>query len=950
MEVKNVEKDFLESKNVFDDLEEVPEFQIKSSDQEIKNKADSKKEKLLIINENDTQSDKNANNTRTSSDNSIYDLEEKQNLISVFKKLEDVLNKADNKPNSIDEIYESLYLDNEYLTNTHLRKNINKHFLRFIFFIEGPIYGIVFLTGIFEIKSVMNALFEVIKESSINYFKCKFGSNCNITLRDDGTSVYDFYNFFYSYTKNETIDFNLMMMTGFIGSIFLNWIGFRISSGILSLFNFGSIFWLLNFDFNFSTKGEFDYDILKILNLVFIYILLLIGIGSSALLSHQILIDSHLKYKFYIIKRILDKYKPSFLLDEEEENELDDSINSNKDNNFTEIKNQKKTAILIKSTKTPKIPKTKFLEDKEKNEILPTKTFYLKKTSKDILIEEEKKEQKRREEKLKKRIKNKFDFFFMICLTTIIGYLLKYGMNFLLDKILVQLFGQNYNKRIFLIATGVIYCLSLIFSMLLYKLYKVSILEDDMEKKKKKKKEVKITQLCGYIIYSEKRTFPKRGKNCCTLCCESVQNCCNETYCSLLKEYCKICGEEPHCSCSCCEYNEQDYSKRKEVFRYCYKTQRKSLWCNRFFTNKTQHEIFPYMLEYFILQLTTIGFEKQYEKYKNKNVHIKTWTTVFISTFILFFYFTLSFTRLIKKEKKEEEEQEEKDLFKDIYNDIEKGSDNVRSNELITKLSNEILKGTHAILLFNGVFSLIFSGYYLTGDSNNFKNFFFEDNINIIFMPILMNKFYYFTLNYYCIYTAEENKKFELISASSLISVYIALWNLVLIVIKSVIPDEDNSDNYNYYNILYIIQLSVSFIPSVIVAFYILCGLIMSSKILDLCEPDVNCQECKQKCRLHRFLCWLCSCILCFGGLWIKMTKFIEYQYECCTIGECCDIGDYCCLVYCSNNTIYCKCCCCDKNNKQYYKKCCEENCATCRIWGCNKEKEEKEKDKVENI
>ncbi len=34
-------------------------------------------------------------------------------------------------------------------------------------------------------------------------------------------------------------------------------------------------------------------------------------------------------------------------------------------------------------------------------------------------------------------------------------------------------------------------------------------------------------------------------------------------------------------------------------------------------TNKTQQKIFPYMLEYFLLQLTTIGFEKQYEKYKN---------------------------------------------------------------------------------------------------------------------------------------------------------------------------------------------------------------------------------------------------------------------------------------------------------------------------------------------
>ena len=48
--------------------------------------------------------------------------------------------------------------------------------------------------------------------------------------------------------------------------------------------------------------------------------------------------------------------------------------------------------------------------------------------------------------------------------------------------------------------------------------------------------------------------------------------------------------------------------------------------------------------------------------------------------------------------------------------------------------------------------------------SDDIKKIFFKENINIIFIPILMNKFYYFTLNYYCIYTAEKNNKFDIIS------------------------------------------------------------------------------------------------------------------------------------------------------------------------------------------
>ena len=205
------------------------------------------------------------------------------------------------------------------------------------------------------------------------------------------------------------------------------------------------------------------------------------------------------------------------------------------------------------------------------------------------------------------------------------------------------------------------------------------------------------------------------------------------------------------------------------------------------------------MIEYFVVQLITIGFEKQYEKYKNLTIHRRSFIIIFVSTFILFFYLTLSFAKYLR---------ENFSKYTDEDNS-KKGK-----KEIISQISNDILNGTHGIFVFNGVFSLIFSSFYLASISNEVKSFFFEDNLNYIFIPILMNKFYYFTLNYYCLYTSEETKKFEIISGSSLISFYILIWNVAMLILKSIIPDEKVDYDYNYFNIFYIIQLRFACIPS----------------------------------------------------------------------------------------------------------------------------------------
>ena len=129
-------------------------------------------------------------------------------------------------------------------------------------------------------------------------------------------------------------------------------------------------------------------------------------------------------------------------------------------------------------------------EEDEKQKISKSKTIYSSKTSKEILEDREKQKQKKLEERLNKKEKNKFDFFFMICIITIIGYLGKYGMNLLLDNLLQNYIykDKNYDKRFFLYYIMGLYAISLILSVLLYQVFKMSIFEYDTKKTEKMKK------------------------------------------------------------------------------------------------------------------------------------------------------------------------------------------------------------------------------------------------------------------------------------------------------------------------------------------------------------------------------------------------------------------------------------------------------------------------------
>ena len=832
--------------------------------------------------------------------------EEKKRLIQILIDIKEKLEDKNNK--SIYNAYE------EYLNYDDKKQNIiinikkSRCLIIFMYYFISPVLSIIYLIGVFQIISILHSLGAVLKES----FKCFLLSDkCTSDKYENNNNPFDFYNYVFKKSQEETIDFNLMMFTAFLGDLALNYGGFIMSCIAFWAINIISFFLMINIKFKFEFKedknkeegGEeeelpvFDYSIFKILNILLCYILLLIGIGASALLSQQILVDRHSKYKLYH-----DELK------KEKEKKVNDNIKKSE-----EIKNAKEEFNNDDKNSDKDIENENVIEDK--NFIGIKEVEQDKNTKKDKKSKNVNKIQKKG---------NKFDFFFMICLTTAFGFFGKYIMNHVLNYILEYLFKENYNKLYFIYSIIIFYTISICLSIAFYSIFNIIFIDKEKEKENKKEKQKEkeeekqhnvnkkgnelkietnkysICEICGYIIFSQKSAY-NNGKtvNCFKLCCESIKNCCDKAGCSLFKFF----YSKSHCCCCCCcDYNEDDYKKNSELFCYCYQTKRKLKWCNKFITNEVQIKIVPYMIEYFFLGLSVIAFEKSYESDTNENPKI--FTIIFISTFIFFFYLTISLSKFLKYCEF---------MYSSILDRKNKKEAKIKK-DTISKLSNEILDGTHGILIFNCIFSLVFSAFYFR---NDYKDIFFN-NKNYIFIPILMNKFYYFTLTYYCLFVSEDKKGFELISGSTLISIYISIWSFIVSIVQNYISNLD---------VLYILQITFISIPSLIIALLFL--------VKGICNAICNCQ-------LFTFLCCIVSYIFCFGGLWIRVNDDCSQNYnckECCDFCECCSCWENCfdcencenigCFDICL--CFFALCCSFIENTFGYYFCCNKNSCCFCQ-------------------
>ena len=104
--------------------------------------------------EEENNGNENAINNQKDNNNNIDDENEelikenkrqsgiKKDLIEVLQEVTNYLNKDENIPKSISEIYD-IFIDNDFMTKSHLKEKVNECLLKFMFFVVGPAFGII---------------------------------------------------------------------------------------------------------------------------------------------------------------------------------------------------------------------------------------------------------------------------------------------------------------------------------------------------------------------------------------------------------------------------------------------------------------------------------------------------------------------------------------------------------------------------------------------------------------------------------------------------------------------------------------------------------------------------------------------------------------------------------------------------------------------------------------
>ena len=819
------------------------------------------------------------------------DMDEKTHLQKIFKRLGTELETT--KKKKLGKIYKK-HLNEEEVTNRKIKNDIGRCAINFMFQIFLPLIEIINLIGIFAIISVLNCCFDLL----MNSIKSFIGL--------DGQYHLNFYKELYEQCKNESIDFDIMFFMGFLGDILLKSSGFVASSILFLIINFGSFFMIVSFDFknniekeNIEEGEEQEIELYNFFNIIYIfifYVLLFIGVGASSMLSQQILIDSYDKLKSYYKKKEKMRKLKLKKIEEGKIQDLGNKLLDDKEENYEEKEddeNNEENEEESDSDSDDSIEEEK-KDEKEKCDKKKKEEKQEDKKDKDEKggNEEKKKPNKRKTEGL-------FDYFFLICITTIIGF---FGKYYLCNILGYQIFNKDNmkNYKYFYYYIMIIYVSSIIVSLLLYGLFSFMFIPKK-KKKEDKKDQYSLYQIFGFTIYKESlsTTNEQEHNNLC-LCCESIRDCCDYILCYTNCTSCIFCEtykkEQLKCCCCCCpNYREEDYKNNKFLFCFCYEGRRKQKWFHSFLVNKTQEALIPYMTQYFFLQLLVIGFEKAYNERESSDIFDDNLNSlkVFIITFCIFFYITITFSFFhrektkegIDEEKTEEKKEEEKKVEEKTEDqkentegivenkeDEEKEKDEesegmlkifrfFNSDETKTSaLSQNILGGTVGILLVNGLYVFILSSKYLANK--------FEDNEKLeeemkndyfTAVPVLLNKFYYFTLIYFCLSYSERKQGLELISGETLISLYISAFDIIISLIL-----------YISTNGLIIIQLICS-------CFISLFWLIM---ILGLIVVSIN--EKTYMFAIRSLCIFLCRFfMICLALL------FADENRNCCC--ECCD-------------------------------------------------------------
>ena len=196
--------------------------------------------------------------------------------------------------------------------NKKIKKDISGFLICFMYYLITPLFSIFNLMGVFQIISIMKIVSLIFKNVIKFFYQYHFTEKTDKFIYD---KQINFKKIFYQNSYNEMVDFNLVMISGFIGNLILKSTGFYVTSIIFLVINSIGIVIIFSSDFLNkekvfeNEKGEIipNFSMAQVLILLFCLIIIFIGAGGSALLSQIILNDRFFKLKTYLFKIKLKK-------------------------------------------------------------------------------------------------------------------------------------------------------------------------------------------------------------------------------------------------------------------------------------------------------------------------------------------------------------------------------------------------------------------------------------------------------------------------------------------------------------------------------------------------------------------------------------------------------------------------------------------------------------------
>ena len=577
----------------------------KNKDQEIK-----EKENNEIIKVKDQLANETGTNEQTTP------------LIQILNGLNKRLTDKNNSKKSIDYVCQNMKKEEE---KKEKMRYDNTKYNYFLFFYVGLIFVITNLVGIFTLRSIMDSLFEIFK-NSIQYFIWKKSDLEKYELTDIESrfnSPYNFYEQYFNDISQNDVDFDLIMFWDFFGSFLYDSFDFTCTSIFFLIVNSLSLAFIGGFDFLDIDVRNHKYNFLQVLYIIFIYIFLWIGVGSSALLSQQIFIDS-----FEIFKK------------RKKETGNINSLKNNSNSGNNDAQNL--------------------------SEIKPIKT------NQDALIIEEKKNEENKNKPNGR--KNEAEYFSMMFLTSFIAFLIHYYINREIIKYRQKYISKGLkrvnkdkafsdinskDKKLFLLAVCLPFFLEIVTSLIVYSIfYHMTFFKDDNNnrqnkiKKKANKKpftkgenmlkadEFYYKKICGYVFFKEiliereKRTrceeacyffrclanYFCRCFECITIIIVSFRDCLKNSFCYICKKKCNCYCYHCECcrgsECCCCDTNS--FGNNEIDFCLCYQEEKCSIWFYDYINNKEQQRLILFIFIIAFFQFFTIGLEEIYDE-KNKN-------------------------------------------------------------------------------------------------------------------------------------------------------------------------------------------------------------------------------------------------------------------------------------------------------------------------------------------